>query len=57
MQGLITRARWRAYNIIGNSVAVKETATGMGIEPQEGEVFSAEDVAPPCKRTLSVARI
>jgi ribosome modulation factor len=55
LQGLITRARWRANNIRSNSEEVKEVASGMGIEPLEGEYFSAEDVAPLCRPILPAA--
>jgi ribosome modulation factor len=55
LQGLITRARWRANNIKSNSEEGKEVASGMGIEPLEVEYFSAEDVAPLCKPILPAA--
>jgi hypothetical protein len=34
LQGLITRARWRADNITQNAVRVKKVAKDMGIEPK-----------------------
>jgi hypothetical protein len=55
LQGLITRARWRANNIKVNSADVKEVAKGMGIESRHGDFFSAADVAPLCKQILPSA--
>jgi hypothetical protein len=52
LQGLITRARWRANNIKVNSSDVKEVAKGMGIEPRHEEFFSAAEVAPLCRIIL-----
>ena len=52
LQGLITRAGWRANNITVNSADVKEVAKGMGIEARQEEYFSAADVAPLCKPIL-----
>ena len=53
LQGLITRARWRANNITANSADVKEVANDMGIEPRREEYFSAADVAPLCKPIMA----
>lgn len=51
LQGLITRARWRAGNITGNAVDVKSVAQRLGIMPRD-ESFSAESFAPLCARIL-----
>jgi hypothetical protein len=52
LQGLITRARWRANNITRNAVRVKKLARDMGIEPQEPEPFSADTFAALCTPIL-----
>jgi ribosome modulation factor len=51
LQGLITRARWRAANITGNYRYVKQVAGNMGIEPKRTP-FPAESVAPLCTPIL-----
>ena len=55
LQGLITRARWRAYNIRLGSANVEEVAKDMGIKPGHEDVFSQADVAPLCEQILPTA--
>jgi hypothetical protein len=55
LQGLITRARWRAGNISSNVRDVKEVAQGMGIPLRSAQLFSEEEVAPLCRPILPVA--
>ena len=52
LQGLITRARWRANNIRINARDVTNIAEGMGIKPRREEYFSAAEVEPLCKPIL-----
>jgi ribosome modulation factor len=53
LQGLITRARWRASNITINAGDVRNVAETMGIkQPRQEEYFSAADVEPLCKPIL-----
>jgi len=52
LQGLITRARWRADNIISNASDVANIARDMGIESHQEDFFSAADLAPLCKPIL-----
>jgi hypothetical protein len=52
LQGLITRAWWRANNIISNASDVANIARDMGIESHQEDFFSAADLAPLCKPIL-----
>lgn len=52
LQGLITRARWRARNITDNFVGAKSVAQGLGIMPIADKFYSAESFAPLCARIL-----
>jgi hypothetical protein len=54
LQGLITRARWRAGNIRSNAIYLTKVARDMGIEPQPGG-FAPAEVAPLCKPILPKA--
>ncbi len=51
LQGLITRARWRAANISSNYLRVERIAHNMGIKP-EPDPFPAELLAPLCTSVL-----
>jgi hypothetical protein len=52
LQGLITRARWRAQNISGNQRYVLGVAKEMGIEPREHEQFGRDDFKALCTPIL-----
>lgn len=52
LQGLITRAQWRANNITNNGREDIRIGAGMGIKPQQVMMFTAEEVAPLCKPIL-----
>jgi hypothetical protein len=52
LQGLITRARWRADNIRNNAIDVAKIAGDMGIEPRREDFFSTAQVAPLCRPIL-----
>lgn len=51
LQGLITRARWRAGNITGNALYVAGQARNMGIKPQP-DFFPAAELAELCRPIL-----
>lgn len=51
LQGLITRARWRAGNISNNLAEAEKVALEMGIKPSEGS-FEPETYAPLCAPIL-----
>jgi len=51
LQGLITRARWRAGNISNNLVDAEKVALEMGIKPSEN-YFEPETYAPLCAPIL-----
>lgn len=51
LQGLITRARWRANNIRNNASYITKIARDMGIEPQLNR-FPPAEVAPLCQPIL-----
>ena len=52
LQGLLTRARWRANNITGNAQYIAELAKKFGITPQQDSFPSAE-LAEFCKPILA----
>ena len=51
LQGLITRARWRAKNITGNARYIAYLAQPMGIKPQPYN-FPASEMAELCRPIL-----
>jgi hypothetical protein len=51
LQGLITRARWRASNISNNLLEAEKVALEMGIKPGESS-FEPEAYAPLCAPIL-----
>lgn len=51
LQGLLTRARWRADNITGNARYITDLAKGMGIRPGSDD-FPASETAALCKPIL-----
>lgn len=54
LQGLITRAKWRADNISGNALYLTDLAKTLGIKSQP-DAFPATDVAALCKPVLRKA--
>jgi len=52
LQGLITRARWRASNITSNARFITDLAKKLNIEPAP-DAFPAADVAALCKPMLA----
>ena len=51
LQGLITRAHWRAGNIVGNAGFIKDLARDRDIKP-EPDAFPAAETAVLCKPIL-----